>query len=263
MGSGRFLPEADWDRGAPVVVLGRKLVDELFVAENPIGKVVRIGEWRMRVIGILGRQGVRLGIDMDEIAFVPVATAMKMFNRTSLFRILIKVPGTADIELARERVIDVIIDRHDEEDVTIVTQDAVIDTLSAVIGVLTLALGGIAAISLTVAGIGIMNVMLMSVSERTEEIGLLKAVGVRPRQILAAFLTEAMMLSTAGGLVGLAVGWTAIDLLVRLWPVVPARPPDWAVVASLVISAGVGTVFGVLPARRATRLDPVLALAKR
>jgi putative ABC transport system permease protein len=263
MSQGRFLPEDDWARGSPIVVLGPKLVAELFVGENPIGKVVRIGEFRMRVIGILERQGVRLGVDMDEVAVVPVATSMKMFNRASLFRILIKVPTTADLDSARRQARSIIIERHDEEDVTLVTQDAVITTFSEILGVLTMAIGGIAAISLTVAGIGIMNVMLVSVSERTEEIGLLKAVGVQPRQILAAFIAEAILLSSLGGLLGLATGWLTVRITVQFFPAVPASPPDWAIASALAISVGVGTLFGALPARRATRLDPVAALAKR
>jgi len=263
MSQGRFLPETDWDRGSPVAVLGPKLVAELFVGESPIGRVVRIGEFRMRVIGVLQRQGVRLGIDMDEVAVVPVATGMKMFNRTSLFRILIKVPSTADLELAQQRVREVIIDRHEEEDVTLITQDAVISTFSDILAVLTMAIAGIGAISLTVAGVGIMNVMLVSVSERTEEIGLLKAVGAQPRQILAAFITEAILLSGMGGLLGLLAGLLTVRIAVQLYPSVPAAPPDWAIAAALLVSVGVGTLFGALPARRATRLDPVAALAKR
>ncbi len=263
MGSGRFLPAGDWDRGSPVAVLGPKLARELFGRQSPIGQVVRIGEWRMRVIGVLGRQGVRLGVDFDDMAVVPVATGMRMLNRSSLFRVLLKVNSHEEIEAAKSRVLEIMIERHNEEDVTLITQDAVISTFSAIIGVLTLALGGIAAISLTVAGIGIMNVMLVSVSERTEEIGLLKALGARSRQILAVFLAEALLLSSLGGLAGLAGGWGAVYLAVRLWPVVPAAPPAWAVLAALGISVAVGVLFGVLPARRATRLDPVASLARR
>ncbi len=263
MGSGRFLPAGDWDRGAPVTVLGTTLVRELFANENPIGKVVRIGEWRMRVIGVLDEMGMRMGIDFDEIAVVPVSTGMKMFNRASLFRVLVKLGSSGDVASAQRQILDLIIDRHGEEDVTIITQDAVISTFSSILGVLTLALGGIAAISLGVAGVGIMNVMLVSVSERTAEVGLLKALGVRRVQILAVFLTEAVLLSTAGGLLGLAGGWMAVRLLVQLYPAIPASPPTWAVVAALSISIGVGAIFGVLPARRATKLDPVAALAGR
>jgi len=263
MGSGRFLPVGDWDRGAPVAVLGSKLAWELFEGQSPIGQVLRIGEWRMRVIGVLARQGVRLGIDFDDMVVVPVATGMRMLNRSSLFRILLKVNSREEIDAAKSRVLEIMIERHHEEDITLITQDAVIATFSSIIGVLTLALGGIAAISLSVAGIGIMNVMLVSVSERTEEIGLLKALGVRSGQILAVFLAEALILSSLGGLIGLACGWGAVRLAVRLWPVVPAAPPLWAVLAALGISVAVGGLFGVLPARRATRLDPVASLARR
>jgi putative ABC transport system permease protein len=126
-----------------------------------------------------------------------------------------------------------------------------------------MALGGIAAISLAVAGVGIMNVMLVSVSERTREVGLLKALGAARRQILAAFLAEAVLISSLGGLVGLALGWGAIRALVALYPALPAAPPWWAVAASLLLAVAVGAVFGVLPARRATRLDPVAALSGR
>ncbi|MFQ5744286.1 MAG: ABC transporter permease [Acidobacteriota bacterium] len=263
MGRGRFLPAGDWDRGSPVAVLGTAVAQELFAGQNPIGQVVRIGDWRMRVIGVLGEQGVRMGIDMDEIAMVPVATGMRMFNRTSLFRILLKLNAASDLDAGERRVREILIDRHGEEDVTLITQDAVVSTFSSILGVLTMALGGIAGISLSVAGIGIMNVMLVSVSERTEEVGLLKAVGVRRGQILAVFLTEAVLLSSAGGLLGLAAGWAAVRLLVQIYPVVPASPPAWAVAAALAVSIGVGVLFGVLPARRATRLDPVAALVRR
>jgi putative ABC transport system permease protein len=134
-------------------------------------------------------------------------------------------------------------------------------TFSAILGVLTLVVGAIAAISLTVAGIGIMNVMLVSVSERTREVGLLKALGVGRGQILSVFVTEAALISSLGGLVGLGLGWAAVRLLVRMYPVFPASPPAWAVWAALFVSVAVGVTFGLLPARRASRLDPVMALA--
>ncbi|HEY6553083.1 MAG TPA: FtsX-like permease family protein, partial [Vicinamibacteria bacterium] len=187
---------------------------------------------------------------------------MRMFDRRSLFRLMIEVRGTADLETVKARVIEVIKERHDgEEDVTVLTQDALISTFSQILGALTMALGAIAAISLTVAGIGIMNVMLVSVSERTKEVGLLRAVGVERRQIQSVFLAEAAMLSLAGGLLGLATGWLAVRVLVRVFPALPASPPPWAVIAALTLSLVTGIVFGLLPARRAAKLDPVAALA--
>ncbi len=260
---GDFLPEDEFFRGAPVAVLGHKAARELFPGENPVGKVIRIGGWRMRVIGVLAKQGVKLALDFDDIAIVPVATGMKMFNRPSLFRILIQVHAHTDLDAAKRGILDLITERHQEEDVTVITQDAVVTTFAAILGTLTLFVTGVAAVSLSVAGFGIMNVMLVSVSERTREIGLLKAVGVARRQILAAFLAEAALISSAGGLLGLGLGWGLVRLGVRLFPALPASPPLWAVTAALAVSIGVGVVFGMLPAWRATRLDPVMALSRR
>lgn len=261
--SGRFLPPLEWDRSSPVAVLGQKSAHELFPGRDPVGEIVRVGDWRMRVIGVLAPRGQQLGIDMDDVAIVPVATAMKMLNRRSLFRLLLQVRAHADLDRARDRVVRLIAERHGEEDVTGITQDAVLGAFTSILGALTLALAGIASVSLAVAGVGIMNVMLVSVSERTREIGLLKALGAGRRQILLAFLAEAMLLSSAGGLLGLIVGWLAVRVLVAVYPALPATPPLWAVAAAFSLSVAVGALFGVLPARRATRLDPVAALSGR
>ncbi|HXK11536.1 MAG TPA: ABC transporter permease [Vicinamibacteria bacterium] len=260
---GRFLPPLEWERTSPVTVLGRTAAGELFPGRDPVGEIVRVGDWRMRVIGVLAPRGQQLGIDMDDVAIVTVATAMKMLNRRSLFRLLLQVRTHADLDRTKDRVVRLIKERHGEEDVTAITQDAVLGAFTSILGALTLALAGIASVSLAVAGVGIMNVMLVSVSERTREIGLLKALGAERRQILLAFLAEAVLISSAGGLLGLAVGWLAVRGLVLLYPALPASPPPWAVVAAFSLSVAVGAVFGVLPARRATRLDPVAALAGR
>jgi putative ABC transport system permease protein len=260
---GQFLPALEWDRGSPVAVLGSVPARELFPGEDPLGRVIRIGDWRMRVIGVLAPRGQQLGVNMDDVVMIPVATAMKMLNRRSLFRLVLQVRSHIDLERAKERLVRLVTERHGEEDVTAITQDAVLTAFSSILGALTMALAGIAAISLAVAGIGIMNVMLVSVSERTREVGLLKALGAGRGQILAAFLAEAMLLSTSGGLLGLGVGWAVVQALVALYPALPAAPPLWAVAAAFALSVGVGAVFGVLPARRATRLDPVAALGGR
>ena len=260
---GRFLPPLAWDRGAPIAVLGSNTARELFPAADPVGQVVRVGDWRMRVIGVLEPRGQQLGVDMDDVVIVPVATAMKMLNRSGLFRLVIQVRSYADLERTKQAVIRLLSERHGEEDVTVITQDAVVSAFSSILGALTMALGGIAAVSLAVAGVGIMNVMLVSVSERTREVGLLKALGAGRGQILAAFLAEAILISSAGGLLGLALGWAAVRVLVAIYPALPASPPPWAVLAAFSLSVAVGGVFGVLPARRATRLDPVAALAGR
>lgn len=261
--SGRFLAPGDADRGGSEVVLGQTVARELFGATNPLGQVVRVGEWRFRVVGVLGSFGRSVGFDFDDVVLVPVATAMRMLNRSSLFRILIQIRSPDELAAAKRAVLDLLAERHRAEDVTVITQDAIVSTFSAIFRVLTLALVGIASISLTVAGIGIMNVMLVAVAERRREIGLLRAVGAGRGQVLAVFLAEAVILSLLGGLVGLAAGWLAVRGFVQVYPAFPASPPAWAVAASLLVSVGVGVAFGVLPARRAARLDPILALAGR
>ncbi len=261
---GSFLPEIDPDRAAPVAVIGQTIQRELFGTENPLGKPIRIGDSRFRIIGVLAARGHSLGMNLDDVLIVPVASCMRLFNQTSLFRILIEVGAHDEIPAAREEVLEVLKQRHEgEEDVTVLTQDSVLAAFDRILYALTLALGGIAAISLSVAGIGIMNVMLVSVSERTAEIGLLKALGAAPRAILSVFLVEAVLLSASGGLLGLLVGYGGAGAMVRFFPDLPAAPPAWAVWAAIGVSIGAGMIFGVLPARRAARLDPVTALAGR
>jgi len=263
VGSGRFLTPGDPDRGGSEVVLGLKVAHELFGAVSPLGKVVRIGEWRYRVVGVLAPRGRSLGFDFDDIVFIPVRTSMRMFNRSSLFRILVGVRSDRDLAPAKKAVVELLAERHRVEDVTVITQDAVVATFNSVFNILTLALVAIASVSLTVAGVGIMNVMLVAVAERRREIGLLKALGATTRQVLAVFIAEASVLSSLGGAVGLAVGWLSIRAFVQVYPTFPASPPTWAVVASLAVSLGVGVIFGVVPARRAAKLDPVQALVGR
>ncbi|MFC1706311.1 ABC transporter permease [Planctomycetota bacterium] len=260
---GRFLPRLDLHRTMPVTVIGPKVASELFPGENALGKVVHIGGQRMRVIGLLASRGVQLAVDMDEVAFVPVTTGMRMFNRSSLFRILIEVRAHGDIDSTRARALKILRERHGEEDVTCLTQDSVLGAFSSILVALSLALAGIAAISLTVAGIGIMNVMLVSVSERTSEIGLLKAIGATNRQVLAVFLSEAVLISTTGGVLGLGGSWLAGQAVHWRYPTFPLEAPVWAVGAALAVSLGTGVLFGILPAMRATRLDPVTALTGR
>ena len=264
LGVGRFLPAIDPDRAAPVAVIGRTVQSELFGAENPLGRPIRIGDRRFRVVGVLAAKGHSLGLNMDDVVIVPVASCMQLFNQRSLFRILIEVGAHDEIAPAREEILKILTLRHDNvEDVTVLTQDSVLSAFDRILGALTLALGGIAAISLSVAGIGIMNVMLVAVSERTSEIGLLKALGAAPGAILRVFLVEAVILSASGGLLGLLVGYAGAGTLAHLYPDLPAAPPGWAVGAALAVSLGAGILFGVLPARRAARLEPVAALAGR
>ena len=263
IGSGKFLPPGDPDQGGSEIVLGVTVARELFRNENPLGQIVRVGPWRFRVVGVLAPRGRSLTFNMDDLVLIPVRTAMRVFNRSSLFRILVDVRMRDEMSLTRRDVEKLMAERHRVEDVTVITQDALLSAFSSILNALTLALVGIASVSLAVAGVGIMNVMLVSVTERRAEIGLLKALGAQDRQVLAVFLAEAVLLATGGGVAGLALGAGAIRAFVGIYPNFPASPPLWAVAAALALSFAVGVGFGVWPARRATRLDPVAALAKR
>jgi len=262
--AGRFLPaDVSVERSAPVAVIGKNVARELFGEQPAVGQPIRVGDWRMRVLGVLASRGTQMGIDVDELVVVPVATGMRMANTNSLMRILLELRPHADMQRAKQRVIDIMIDRHDEQDVTVLSQEAVLDTLSDILRALTAVVASIAAISLTVAGIGIMNVMLVSVSERRSEVGLLKALGATRRQILGVFLVESIMLSSLGGAVGLGLGWLIVETVTAIYPSFPAATPLWAVGAVAAVSMLTGTLFGVLPAWRASRLDPVVALQSR
>ena len=257
------LPDEDWNRGSPVVVIGAKVREELFGNAPAIGQLVRIGDRRLRVVGVMKSTGQGLGMNTDEVVIVPVALAQAMFNTNTLFRILIEAKSREAIPQARAQALEILKQRHrGEEDVTVITQDAVLATFDRLLGALTLAVAGIAAISLAVAGILVMNVMLVAVTQRTGEIGLLKALGASARTIRLAFLAEAAMLSAVGALLGYLLGQAGAFALRQVFPVFPAYPPDWAVIAGLSTALATGLLFGVMPARRAARLDPVQALMK-
>lgn len=261
---GRFLTEEDWTRGTAEAVIGAKIRDDLFGPEPALGQLVRVGDRRFRIVGVLAASGQGLGMQNDELVLVPVALAQAMFNTNTLFRILIEARNREAIPDAKAQALEIIKQRHEgEEDVTVITQDAVLATFDKLLGALTLGVAGIAAISLAVAGILVMNVMLVSVVQRTAEIGLLKALGATGRTIELAFLAEAAMLSLAGAVVGYLFGQAGAAVIRQLYPTFPAFPPGWAVIAGLGTALVTGILFGVAPARRAAALDPVQALAKR
>ena len=263
LAQGLGLPDDDGDRAPSVAIIGSKIRDELFPGQPALGQRVRIGDRRVRIIGVLKPVGQGLGMNTDELVIVPVALAQAMFNSNTLFRILVEAQSREAIPDVRTRVQAALRERHrGEEDVTVITQDAILATFDRLLGALTLAVGGIAAISLAVAGILVMNVMLVAVTQRTGEIGLLKALGAPARTIRRLFLTEAAMLSAVGALLGYLLGQAGAFVLRQVFPAFPAYPPGWAVIAALVTALATGLVFGVLPARRAARLDPVEALMK-
>jgi putative ABC transport system permease protein len=264
MAQGQFLPEGDPRRSLPVCVVGTKVAAELFGSGPALGEWLRIGERRFRVIGVLAAQGESLGFNTDELVIVPIAAAQALFNTESLLRILVEAKSREAIAPATADVEEILRERHEgKHDVTVITQDAVLATFDRILRTLTLAAGGLAAISLAVAGILIMNVMLISVTQRRREIGLLKALGATPAQIRLVFFTEAALLALGGAALGLAAGKLGQVMIGQVFPSVPFTPPWWALVAAPLTAIVTSIIFSVAPARRAANLDPVAALSKR
>jgi len=263
MAQGSFLPPGDPERAVAVCVLGAKVRRELFGAARALGEWVRIGERRFRVFGVLASEGRSIGVDVEDVVVVPVASAQALFNNPSLLRVLVEARSREAIPRAREAVVSILKERHQgEEDVTVIAQDAVLATFDRVFRALNFTVAGIAGVSLLVAGILVMNVMLVVVSQRTAEIGLLKAVGAPERDVRRLFLAEAAVLSLVGAGVGLLLGGAGSWAVGLLYPKLPLAVPPWAVGAALAVALTSGLVFGVVPARRAARLDPVDALAR-
>jgi putative ABC transport system permease protein len=258
---GRFLPHQSDERGAAVVVIGSKLRQTLFGSKSALGEWVRINDRRFRVIGVLAPMGESLGIDMGDLAVIPVADAQQLFNTESLFRILLQARDRDSVEPLKQLVNTTLSRRHHgKEDFTVITQQAVLSTFDDIFISLGYAVTGIAAISLAVAGVLIMNVMLIAVSQRQQEIGLLKALGGSALRIRWLFMIDALLLSLSGALLGLFSGYVFLLVLRHLYPEFPLNIPAWSVSAALLVALSTGLLFGTLPASRAARLDPVQAL---
>lgn len=264
MAGGRFLPEGDASRSAAVCVLGYKIKKELFGNNSALGETVRIGDRRFHVIGVLAKKGESVGLDMGDVVVIPVASAQALFNSASLFRIMIEANDRDAISRAKNTILKIIRERHDgDDDVTVISQDAILATFDRIFTALTLTVSGIGAISIIVAGILIMNVMLIAVSQRHAEVGLLKAVGAPSGQIIALFLAESAILSIIGAALGLLLAAGVTWVVARLYPNFPLDVPLWSLWAAVGVSVATGLTFGVMPAMRAARLDPVLSLSRR
>lgn len=261
LAQGRFLPVTDLDHATPVCVIGSNIRDQLFDTQAVVGQWIRLGSRRFRVIGIMASEGRTIGVDVQDTIIIPVASAQQLFNTPSLFRILLEAKTRSAIESVKLSTIEIIKERHQgKRDVTVITQDAVLATFDRILAALTYAIGGIASISLAVAGILIMNVMLVAVSQRTTEIGLLKALGAPQQLIIRLILSEAIMLSAFGTVIGLLLGELGCWTIRQAFPDIPAYAPLWAVLTAIAVSLLAGFVFSLLPARQAAQLDPVLAL---
>jgi putative ABC transport system permease protein len=257
---GRFLPADDPAGARPFVVLGAKLEQELFGTDNALGARVHIAGERYRVIGVMAEKGQFLGIDLDDTAYIPTSRALSLYNRVGLMEINL----TYDEGIPAARVVDaartLLTARHGQYDVTIRTQEDMLATLSNILGILTAAVGALGGISLVVGGVGIVTIMTIAVAERTNEIGLLLALGARRHTILGLFLGEAVALAAIGGLAGLVAGIGLAQLAGLLVPALPVRTPFAFVLAAEAMAITIGLLAGVLPARRAAMLDPVVAL---
>ena len=258
---GSFLPRMDPSRRGSYAVLGAKLARELYDEKSPLGQRVRIGGFSFLVIGVMEPKGQILGLDLDDTAFIPVATAMDMFNVDELLEIDVVAASSEAIGPVTEGIRRLLMERHrGEEDFTITTQTEMLETFGRVISMVTVAVSGIAGISLFVGAMGILTIMWISVHERTGEIGLLRAIGVPRSMVQILFLLEAVVLSMAGGVLGLVSGFGIMAVVRAAVPGLPMSTPIEAVVAALVMSLVVGIVSGVAPARRAADLDPIEAL---
>ncbi len=254
--AGRHYNRSEYATAARVVMLGASPSRELFPGQNPVGREVFINGERFEVIGQLAEQGGTLSGDQDNQIYMPTSTAQRLLGTKELSSIIMKANEADDIELVKAKVQQLFRPSFGDE-FSVFTQEQTLGILSSLLGTLTVMLAGIAGISLLVGGIGIMNIMLVSVSERTREIGIRKAVGARTHDILSQFVIEAVMLSVAGGVIGIAIGWLGSAALT---PFVPTEVTWWAVALAFFFSAAVGIFFGVYPAWKASRLDPIVAL---
>jgi len=257
---GSFLPDDNPHAPRATAVLGSTMRDELFGDSNPLGRFIRIGGNRFRVVGVMESKGQMLGFDLDDTVYLPTVRAMELFNSESLLEIDLLYADDAPVDEVVASVERMLIARHGSDDVTITTQQQMLDVLGSILGVLTLAVAGLGAISLVVGGIGILTIMTIAVRERTNEIGLIRALGATQQQVMSLFLAEAAVLAAIGGVAGLVLGVGGALLLHLAMPALPVHTPLHYVLLAEGVAVVIGLLAGVLPARRAAAMAPVDAL---
>ncbi len=266
--SGRFFNKIDLDTRQKVAVLGLDVIDELRL-DDPVGKEITLGTLPVTIVGVMEEKGQSLGQNLDDLVFVPFDTALGVFGRRAAEQVQLRLRTTStdNVDQVREEIRQLLRNRHkivgdDPDDFQIVVQDEILEQTNALLGGVTAVVGGVVSIALIVGGIGIMNIMLVSVTERTREIGIRKSVGARRQDILLQFLIEAVTLSLLGGAIGLLLGFGIGRGATALIPgdLPPAVVPLWAILLSFGFSTAVGVVFGIYPASKAARLDPIEAL---
>jgi len=270
MAQGRFFSEADMQGARNVAVLGPDIAARLLPGGYPIGKEVRIRNQSFQVVGIMASKGAFLGQNQDDAVYVPLSTMVSRLSGrdptfgTSLSFVSVEAKDERSVSAAKFQISNLLRLRHKilrEDDFAVRSQKDALSIVGTITGGLTLMLGAIGAISLLVGGIGIMNIMLVSVSERTQEIGLRKAVGARSNDVLLQFLIEALVVSSLGGLVGSLLGLGAVMAVAAITPL-PASIGLWNVASTVALSGSIGLFFGVVPARRAAKMDPIVALRR-
>ncbi len=259
---GSPLPDIENHVVTNVCVIGPKLKRELFKEKRALGEWLRIADRRCRIIGVLGKKGDSFGMDLSAAVFIPVAYAQSIFNSEGLFRVVIKTNSETTLKALAEKVRDVMTEVHGKEDVTIVNPDVILGTFDRVLKTLTIAVSAISSISLIVAGVLIMNMTLIAINQRINEIGLLKALGAPSQQIRTIFLSESIVLTILGALLGLLVGEAVIKAAQVFYPTVPFEIPIWAKLGSVLLAVGTGLLFSYLPAQKAGKMDPVESLTK-
>jgi putative ABC transport system permease protein len=257
---GSFLPPDNPHSPRATAVLGSKMRDELFGTRNPVGEFIRISGSRYRVVGVMQAKGQMLGVDLDDSVYLPTARAMELFNAHGLMEIDIAYGTGASSNGVIAAARKLLIARHGIDDVTILSQQQVLGILDSILGVLTTAVAGLGAISMVVGGIGILTVMIITVKERTNEIGLFRALGATRHQVLGLFLCEAVFLASLGGLAGIVLGVGGALILGAVVPALPVKASVFYILLSLVVSMFIGLLAGLIPARSATDMLPVDAL---
>ena len=258
--TGSFLPEEDLEQARAFVVLGAKVRRELYGDDNPLGSYLRVGGQRYRVIGVMESKGQVLGFDLDDAVYIPAARAMELFNRPGLMEIHVTYRPSVELARVEEGIRSILTARHGREDYTLIPQEKALEVLGSVLDVITFAVGALGGISLLVGAVGILTIMTMAVTERTAEIGLLRALGAKQQQVLGLFLGEAILLSALGGLAGLALGAGIAQGLHLMFSALPVHTPWLYAVLAELTAITIGLAAGVVPAMRAARLDPVEAL---
>ena len=258
---GEFLSRSDVDTRRRVAVLGSSAADQLFPGQDAVGRQLTVAGVRFRVVGVTAKtgSGALAGADPDLTVYIPITAAQRLLGTNRVDGIAVKAPDRATIGQLGGRIVAELEKRYPGETFSAVTQEQILGVVGRILSLLTLVLASIAGISLLVGGVGITNIMLVSVRERTREIGLRKAVGARQRDVLVQFLLEAVLLTTIGGLIGIGIG-VGVAVVVGQFTPLPTAVAWWSIVLAFGVSAAVGVFFGVAPARRAGRLDPVVAL---